>query len=153
MDAFNVTEDRARSIIENYYQQYPNLRAASRHFGQLARKSGYVEIWSGRRRHFRNPAREFYKALNSYIQGGAADLVKLAMVEVDREVCNEECRLLLQVHDSLVLEVRNGMEDYYLPQIKEIMVRHSDYFGVRLDADPHRWSKPQEEKAKELILV
>lgn len=144
MDAFNIGEDRARSIIDNYYRQYPNLRAASKYFGQLARGKGYVEIWSGRRRHFRNPSREFYKAFNSYIQGGAADLVKLAMVEARREVCNDECRLLLQVHDSLVLEIKNGMEDYYLPQIREIMIRHSDYFGVRLDADAHRWSKNEE---------
>lgn len=151
MDAFNVSEDRARSIIENYYRQYPNLRSASKHFGQLARKNGFVEIWSGRRRHFRNPAKEFYKAFNSYIQGGAADLVKLAMINVDNEVCNDECRLLLQVHDSLVLEIKDGTEDYYLPKIREIMIRQSDYFGVRLDADAHRWSKPQE--VKELIHV
>jgi DNA polymerase-1 len=151
MDAFNVSESHARNIIENYYRQYPNLRSASKHFGNLAKRSGHVDIWSGRRRHFRNPGKEFYKAFNSYIQGGAADLVKLAMIEVDREVCDENCRLLLQVHDSLVLEIKEGMEDYYLPLIRAIMVRYSDYFGVRLDADAHRWSKPQE--VKELIHV
>lgn len=141
MDAFNVGEAQAKEMLGNFYEQFPMLRAASQHFGRLCKNTGYVELWTGRRRHFPNPEKEYYKAFNSYIQGGAADLVKQAMVECDREVCDENCILLLQVHDSIVFEVRNGYEDLYLPKAQEIMVRHSDYFGVQLAADTHRWSK------------
>jgi DNA polymerase-1 len=108
-------------------------------FGNKARKDGYVEIWSGRRRHFRFPKEEHYKAFNSYVQGGAADLVKQVMVNVDRDVCNSECSLLLQVHDSLVFEIENGREEHYLPRIAEIMT--APQFGVHLEVDSHRWSK------------
>lgn len=143
MDAFGVSEERAREILDTFYSHYPNLRAAGRHYGKLAKTRGYIDLWSGRRRHFRNPESEYYKAFNSYIQGGAADLVKRAMIEIDREVCNDECALLLQVHDSVVLEIEDGKEDIYLPQAKDIMVRYSDFFGVRLDADAHRWAKQE----------
>jgi DNA polymerase I-like protein with 3'-5' exonuclease and polymerase domains len=64
------------------------------------------------------------------------------MVDCYREVDNdEECRLLLQVHDSLVWEIKEGREEYYLPRIAEVMTRPSEDFGVRLDVDAHQWSK------------
>lgn len=141
-DVFGVTEYEAEDIIENFYAQYPMLRKASSYFSRQAKSKGHVEIWSGRRRHFANPQKEYYKAFNSFIQGGAADIVKKVMVDCYREVDNdEECRLLLQVHDSLVWEIKEGREEYYLPRIAEVMTRPSEDFGVKLDVDAHAWSK------------
>jgi DNA polymerase I-like protein with 3'-5' exonuclease and polymerase domains len=120
----------------------------------LAKKNGYVEIWSGRRRHFRNPQKEAFKAFNSFIQGGVADIVKGVMVSLFREIINEECRLLLQVHDSLWFEIKEGKEEYYLPKIMEVMSRPSKKFGVWLGVDAHPWSKREADKfGKEITFT
>lgn len=137
---FGVSAGEAKDIIDNYYATYPNLKAASKIFDRQARTQGYVDIWSGRRRHFRKPKEESYKAFNSYIQGGASDIVKKVMVDIDKEgINNDENRLLLQVHDSLVFEIKEGKENEYLPQIAEIMTKPA--FGVRLAVDSHSWIK------------
>ena len=137
---FGVTEAEAKDIISNYYATYPNLKKASQIFDRQAKTKGYVDIWSGRRRHFRHPKDESYKAFNSYIQGGASDIVKKVMVDCDKEgLNNEESRLLLQVHDSIVWEIEIGKEELYLPKIAEVMVRPQ--FGVRLAVDAHSWVK------------
>jgi DNA polymerase-1 len=131
-------------MIEYFYSVYPELRAASRYMSGQARSKTYVDIWSGRRRHFEFPAKEDFKAFNSYIQGGAADIMKTVMIDMFREIINDECRMLLQVHDSLWFEIAEGKEAYYLPKIMEIMRRPSEKFGVRLDVDAHPWSKREE---------
>jgi DNA polymerase-1 len=137
---FGVSKTEAKNIIDNYYATYPNLKKASQMFDGMAKRNGYVDIWSGRRRHFRYPKEESYKAFNSYIQGGASDIVKKVMVDIDKSgLNNEENRLLLQVHDSLVFEIKEGKEDEYLPQIAELMTAPN--FGVRLAVDPHLWVK------------
>lgn len=144
MDAFGVDAATAKDMIEYFYSVYPELRAASRYMSGTARSKGYVDIWSGRRRHFEFPAKEDFKAFNSYIQGGAADIMKSVMIDMFKEIINEECRMLLQVHDSLWFEIAEGKEAYYLPKIMEIMRRPSEKFGVRLDVDAHPWSKREE---------
>lgn len=144
MDIFGVTQQEAKEIIDNFYDQYPNLKNASQVMARNAR-NGSVQIWSGRKRHFRDPKNEYYKAFNSYVQGGAADVVKMVMNDALREIDNEnECRLLLQVHDSLVWEIKKGREDYYRPLIEEVMTRPSERFGVQLAVDGHFWSHREE---------
>jgi DNA polymerase-1 len=139
---FGVSASEAKAIIDNYYSQYPNLKKASKMYGDMARRQGYIDIWSGRRRHFRKPKEEHYKAFNSYIQGGASDIVKKVMVMMDQEgLNNEDCRILLQVHDSIVPEIKIGMEDFYLPKLAEVMTRLGPQFGVNLAIDAHSWVK------------
>jgi DNA polymerase-1 len=141
MDAFGVNDAEAKHLIEHFYSLYPSLRLASRHMSGQAGRAGYIDIWSGRRRHFRFPKSENFKAFNSFIQGGAADIVKQVIADCFREVVNEECKLLLQVHDSLWFEIAEGKETYYLPKIMEIMSRPSAKFGVELTVDAHPWSR------------
>jgi len=139
MDVFGVSKSRATEIIANFYERYPSLNKAGKAAGRQVASKGKIDIWSGRRRHFKYPRDEYYKAFNSYVQGGAADLVTKVMVDADREIANEECRMLLQVHDSLVWEIAIGKEQYYLPEIEKIMTRPD--FGVHLAVDAHAWSK------------
>ncbi len=141
MDAFGVNQQDASDLIEHFYSMYPNLRRAGKSMAVDAQRSGYVDIWSGRRRHFEFPKKESFKAFNSFIQGGAADIVKTVIIDCFKEVVNEECRLLLQVHDSLWFEIAEGKETYYLPKIMEIMSRPGPKFGVALPTDCHPWSK------------
>lgn len=140
MDAFGVNKNEAEELINHFYSLYPELRAASRYMSSEAARHGYTDIWSGRRRHFQFPKSENFKAFNSFIQGGAADIVKRVIIDCFAEVVNDDCKLLLQVHDSLWFEIREGMETHYLPKIMEVMSRPSAKFGVELTVDAHPWS-------------
>jgi DNA polymerase-1 len=98
---------------------------------ELARARGYVTTVLGRRRYLpelaaRDPAvRQFAEraATNTPIQGSAADLIKLAMLEVHRRLSGAGARLLLQVHDELLLEVPAGQVEAVEGAVRDAMER------------------------------
>lgn len=137
---FGISSGEAKARIDSFYDAYPNLKAASTYMSGMAKSKGYVEIWTGRRRHFKYPKDEYYKAFNSYIQGGAADVVKIVMNNCFKNIDNDDCQLLLQVHDSLVWKIRKDEVMKYIPKIKHEMMVIGERFGVRLDVDAHYWS-------------
>lgn len=121
MSAFGVSRDRARRMIQTYNERYPHFRSFNERVTQRAEEARKVRLWSGRYRHFLY-ASDSYKAMNSVIQGGAADLVERVMWQLYTELDDDErCRMLLQVHDSVVFEVREDLVDEYVPLIKECM--------------------------------
>ena len=77
-------------------------------------------MWTGRRRHFPKGS-SYYRAFNAAIQGGEAEIIKRSMIRIAREVCDENCYLLLQIHDEIVFEIREGMEEEYLKKAQAIM--------------------------------
>jgi len=111
----DVSRDEARSFIEEYFLRFSGVRAFLDQQIDLAREEGYVETLNGRRRyipeiHAKNwNVRQFGEriAQNTPIQGTAADLIKVAMVRIQKllEERFPTSRLLLQVHDELLLEV------------------------------------------------
>jgi DNA polymerase-1 len=130
MAAFGVDQPRAKELRENYFQTYPRFKALSDVTTVKAEQAGKVRIWSGRFRHFPNP-RESYKALNSIIQGGAADIVERVMVRAFEQIDNPECQLLLQVHDSLVWEIKTDKLEEYSERILQLMEDVQPDFGVK----------------------
>jgi DNA polymerase-1 len=108
----------ARKLMENYFERFGGVRDYLRRVVDEARATGYTETMFGRRRYLpdlnsdNRQRREMAErmALNAPIQGTAADIVKLAMLRVDRALtaASLETRLLLQVHDEVVLEVAPG---------------------------------------------
>ncbi len=110
-------------IIEQYFKQFPGIRKLMDDTIAFARTHGYVETITGRRRYIRdirssnNTLRGAAErnAINAPIQGTAADMIKLAMINIHRELKNRKLksRMLLQVHDELVF-------DLYLPEEKEL---------------------------------
>lgn len=120
MAAFGVTQPEAKAMRENYFNTFPRFKALSDTASENAARSGRVRMWSGRYRHFQYPS-ESYKALNSIIQGGAADIVERIMVRAFTEIDSPDCQLLLQVHDSLLWEIRTDKLDEYVPRIKSLM--------------------------------
>lgn len=118
--SLGLTLTKAKERIAAYYAAYPQLKILSRKLERIAMSHKKFPLWSGRYRHMPYP-KEAYKSMNSFIQGGGADIVERAMVRVYEEVCNDDCRLLLQVHDAFVLEIKDGLEDEYLPRIIDIM--------------------------------
>ena len=113
-----VTLAEAENFVKAYFQQFPAIKYFMDNLRRQAAQVGYVETLLGRRRYFpnlRNPSnsninvrnREEREAINAPIQGTAADIMKLAMIHLPQALLRENCpaRLLLQVHDELVLEV------------------------------------------------
>ncbi len=137
---FGVSKDRADAIRSGFYTRYPGFRAVSNLAQSKAKHVGKIKLWSGRYRHFLYPKDEAHKAFNSVIQGGAADIVEGTMVRLFQRVDNEdECRMLLQVHDSVIFEIRTDLEGHYIPLIKECMENVEPDFGVKFAVDAHRF--------------
>jgi DNA polymerase I len=114
----SITPDEARGLMEEYFQQFGGIRDYLYEIVAQARKDGYTETILGRRRYLpdltsdNRQRREMAErmALNAPIQGSAADIIKVAMLEVDRALRARglASRMLLQVHDELVFEVAPG---------------------------------------------
>ncbi len=126
-----VTVAEAEAYIEGYFARYPGVRRFVDQTIATARERGYVATVLGRRRYFpelsaRDPAvRQFAEraATNTPIQGSAADLIKLAMLEVARRLraAGLRAQLLLQVHDELVLEAPDAEAPRVVDLVREAM--------------------------------
>ena len=112
------TPDEAKGLMEEYFERFGGVRDYLRNVVDRARREGYTETILGRRRYLpdlnsdNRQRREMAErmALNAPIQGSAADIIKVAMLGVDRVLRERglQSRLVLQVHDELVLEVAAG---------------------------------------------
>lgn len=112
--ALGISRQEAKQYIDAYFARYPGVRQYMEDIVRQAREKGYVATRFGRRRYLpeitsRNFQRRSFAertAINTPIQGAAADIIKLAMVEVERQLDRHglTSRMLLQVHDELVLE-------------------------------------------------
>jgi len=124
-----IPRSEAGEIIDSYFEQYPAIRAFMDHTIEEARERGYVETLAGRRRHFPDlkSASQVVRsnaeraAINTPIQGSAADMIKLAMIRVDALLRERRTRMLLQVHDELVFDLDPDEEDELLPEIVAAM--------------------------------
>jgi len=122
-----------------YKSNYPGIQKVTDLATRTARGQGFVRYWSLRRRHFFDVNAEAHKAFNSVIQGGAADIVKRIMIRLHEAVHNlEECRMILQVHDSVWFEIRKDKVEQYRKEITHIMEDVQPDFGVRFKIDFHK---------------
>lgn len=120
MAAFGVSKKRAAEMIEHFYSTYPRFRVLNEKTKQKAEREKKIKLWTGRDRHFMFSS-DGYKAMNSLIQGGAADVVERIMVRCYEELDSDDCRMLLQVHDSITWEVRADLVDEMIPRIRAVM--------------------------------
>ena len=124
-----VSREEAEEFIEGYFERFSEVRSYIDRMREKAREDGYVETLTGRRRYIpeirsRNPGvRGFGErtAANTPIQGTAADLIKLAMIELEERLDPGRARMLLQVHDELLFEVREGEVEDVVPVVREEM--------------------------------
>ena len=113
-----IGTDEARTLMDEYFERFGGVRDYLSRVVERARQDGYTETILGRRRYLpdlnsdNRQRREMAErmALNAPIQGSAADIIKVAMLNVDRALRGAELksRMLLQVHDELVFEIANG---------------------------------------------
>jgi DNA polymerase-1 len=116
-----VEVDEARALMDAYFERFGGVRDYLRGVQEEARVRGYTATILGRRRYLpdltsdNRQRRELAEriALNAPIQGSAADIIKLAMIRLDAEIAERSLasRVLLQVHDELVLEIAPGERD------------------------------------------
>jgi DNA polymerase-1 len=126
-----ISRTEAKTIIDNYFAQYPAVKQYMDRSINFAKEHGYVETVMGRKRWLKDiysanfTVRGYAErnAINMPIQGTAADMIKLAMINVHREIKKErlQSKMILQVHDELVFDVPVGELDTIKPIIKHCM--------------------------------
>ena len=127
----DISPPAAQQLMDTYFERFGGIRDYLKTVVEDARKVGYTETIMGRRRylpdlmHDNRQRREVAErmALNAPIQGSAADIIKLAMLNVQRAIEKEKLnsRLLLQIHDELILEVVAGEEEKISELVKREM--------------------------------
>ena len=126
-----IPRGEAKEIIENYFSKFPGIKDYMDTTQDFARQHGYVETLMGRRRYVRDinsknaTVRGFAErnAINAPIQGSAADLIKMAMIDIHKWLKNSDLqtKMILQVHDELLFDVPKGEVDLVKPLIVSYM--------------------------------
>ncbi len=127
----NLSRKDSKELIDTYYKTYPTLKAFISKQIDFAREHGYVETVLGRRRYLNNinsrnsivRSGDERNAVNAPIQGSAADIIKIAMINIHKilEKNNYKSKMLLQVHDELVFDIHNDELEKLKPIIKKEM--------------------------------
>jgi DNA polymerase-1 len=147
----NLSRSESAALIEAYYNTYPTLKSYIQQQIDFARNNGYVETVSGRRRYLKdiNSANAVVRgaaernAVNAPIQGSAADIIKIAMINIHKKLISEnwKSKMLLQVHDELVFDVHHTELEKIQPMIKHEM-ENAFHLIVPLDVEigiGHNW--------------
>jgi DNA polymerase-1 len=140
----NLSRKESADLIEAYYQTYPRLKSYIQEQIDFARDNGYVQTILGRRRYLKdiNSQNAIVRggaernAVNAPIQGSAADIIKIAMINIHEKLISEnwKSKMLLQVHDELVFDVHNDELEKIKPMIKHEM-ENAFKLEVPLDVD------------------
>lgn len=119
----NISRTEAKELIDNYFEKYPGVKSFMDHQVDFARKNGYVKTIMGRRRILRDitsnnavvRGHAERNAINAPIQGSAADMIKIAMINIHQAFKKHQfkSKMILQVHDELVFDV-------YKPELDEV---------------------------------
>lgn len=126
-----ISLNEAKKLIDNYFIIYPDVKNFMNSIVDFAKKNGYVTTLFGRRRYLpeinsRNNTIRInaeHNAINTTIQGTAAEIIKLAMIEIDKYIAkfSGKVSMLLQVHDELLFECDKDLVDVVLPHIVSFM--------------------------------
>lgn len=139
-----ISRKEAKQFIERYFNSYPEVKAYMDDIIQTAKHQGYVTTLMNRRRYLPEvTSRNFNKrsfaertAMNTPIQGSAADIIKKAMIDLHRKLLEEkmDARMLLQVHDELILEAPESELDQ-LKQLVPAVMQSTVDLNVPLEVD------------------
>ncbi len=128
-ETLGISPKEAKGIIESYFRSFPTVKSYLEGIQEFAKSYGYVETLLGRRRYFdfasatgARLAAFLREAVNTVFQGSAADLIKMAMNAIDKELRNgADARMLLQIHDELIFEVKEEEAVNYAERFRKIM--------------------------------
>ena len=144
-ESAGVSRDDAKKFIKEYMADFQGIASYIRNIKEHARQFGFVETVWGRKRFLPNINAGDWRlkqaaermAVNMPIQGTAADIIKMAMVDIYEKLIKgheDILRMVLQVHDELLFEIKQNKAEYYLPLIKDIM-EHVVELAVPLKVD------------------
>ncbi len=134
----NISGDLAEKYIDEYFEEYKGVKSYMEYVKDFCTKNGYVETLLGRRRfirginspNIREREASVREAINMPIQGSAADIIKLAMFDISQYIVknglSNDVKLLLQVHDELIFEIKDELMEKVAPELEKI-------FGSVLD--------------------
>ncbi len=127
----DLTRTESKELIDTYFKTYPSLKSFIDKQIAFAREHGYVETLLGRRRYLHNinsqnhivKSADERNAINAPIQGSAADIIKIAMINIFKSFKKHQfkSKMLLQVHDELVFDIHKDEQEIVLPIIKSTM--------------------------------
>ncbi len=140
----HISNSEAKNLIDLYFSKYPRINRYIADTLSFAKQHGYVETLMGRRRYIpdinnkNRTVRQFAErtAINAPIQGSAADMIKLAMIRIHREMKQRKMKskMIMQVHDELVFEVYNAELRDLKSLVVDLMKRAMD-ISVPIDVD------------------
>ncbi len=139
-----ISKTEAGEIIDSYFKEFPGIKRYMDDSINFAREKEYVETILGRRRYLRDinsrniTTRGFAErnAINAPIQGSAADIIKIAMVNIYRWLQKEKLksRMIMQVHDELIFDVHKDEEQIVKPRVQELM-KHAVNIEVPMEVE------------------
>ena len=127
----NISRGEAQEIIDSYFKEFPNVKKYMDTTIEKAKKDEFVETILGRRRYLRNiNSRNFTmrgfderNAINAPIQGSAADIIKIAMIDIHQWMQKEklQSKMIMQVHDELVFDLHKEEQDLLVDKVEDFM--------------------------------
>ena len=132
------TNNEAKQYIDNYFELYPEIKEYMNNIKDFVKKNGYIKTMFNRICYINlnGPQKSFLErlAINAPIQGTGADIIKIAMIKVNEAIKNYDANILLQIHDELLIEVK----DEEIEKVKEIVkttMENVVNFGVNLPVE------------------
>lgn len=142
--SLGITNAEAQEFIDKYFETYPKVKEYMNNEVEFVTQNGYVETAFGRKRYLASELqssnyqiREFAQraAINQPLQGTAADLIKIAMIRVDKAIDKMKTKMIMQVHDELVFEVPKDELEQLKSIILDCMALKDQNLKVPLDVD------------------
>ena len=142
--SLGITNAEAQEFIDKYFETYPKVKEYMNNEVEFVTQNGYVETAFGRKRYLASELqssnyqiREFAQraAINQPLQGTAADLIKIAMIRVDKAIDQMKTKIIMQVHDELVFEVPKDELEQLKSIILDCMALKDQNLKVPLDVD------------------
>lgn len=122
-----IPATQAKLYIEKYFENFTSIKKYFERVKQEARENGYIKTLLGRKRYFNFQeinakilASYERESVNSILQGSAADIIKLAMLELDKDL-DDDKRLILQIHDELIFEIRDEIVEKFAKFAENVM--------------------------------
>lgn len=145
-DKLEIPFRKASTLKNKYFSNLPKIKGLVKEIARVAEERGHIKNWLGRRYYFKE---SFYKAPNYLIQGGCADIVKLAMLKIDELLEPYKSSMLVTIHDEILCEIHKD-EEHLVPKIKKIMEtvytgRHLQ-LSVGIDYSYKSWHDKEEYK-------
>ena len=142
--SLGITNAEAQEFIDKYFETYPKVKEYMNNEVEFVTQNGYVETAFGRKRYLASELhssnyqiREFAQraAINQPLQGTAADLIKIAMIRIDKAIAGMKTKMIMQVHDELVFEVPKDELEQLKSIILDCMALKDQNLKIPLDVD------------------